>query len=53
MLGEMIEDERISEVCFKIEDLPQHAKVLRIPEKVICADGTIASQIEGLCIFLK
>ena len=52
-LGEMIEDECISEFRFKKEDLPRLAKVLRIPEKVICANGTIASQIEGLCIFLK
>ena len=53
MLEEMNEDECISEFRFEKPDLPRIAQVLKIPEKIVCENGTIAGQMEGLCMFLK
>ena len=52
-LEEMNEDECISEFCFKKQDIPRMAKVFKIPEKIVCINGTVASQTEGLCVFSK
>ena len=46
-------DECISEFRFEKEDIPVLGRILEIPERIVCYNGTNVSGIEGLCIFLK
>jgi hypothetical protein len=52
-LGEMTTDESIAEFRFELADLRLLADALRIPEKVVCPNRTVASGMEALCITLK
>ena len=52
-LGEMTTDKSIAEFRFKLADLRLLADALRIPEKVVCPNRTVASGMEALCITLK
>ena len=52
-LEEMTDDECISEFRFKKEDIARLVTALRLPEKFVCVNGTIASATEGLCILLR
>ena len=44
-LEEMTDDECISKFRFKREDIPRHVRALRLPEKFVCPNGTIASSM--------
>lgn len=41
------------ELRFAKSDLPLMKRLLGIPDKITCQQGTTCSGIEGLCIFLK
>ena len=46
------EDDCLSEFRFEKNDLPRLVEGLKIPNKIVCPNGTTANAIEGLCILL-
>ena len=49
----MNNDECLAEFRFGLAELPILAEVLRLPNRFVCPNGTVASKMEGLCIVLK
>ena len=52
-LGDLANDECLSEFRFNKEDIYLLSDVLDMPEQITCCNGTKASSIEALCILLK
>ena len=52
-LGEMTTDESKAEFRFELADLPLLAEALKIPDKIVCPNRTVATGMEALCITLK
>ena len=46
-------EECIIELRFAMKDLQLLMNYLEIPEKIFCFQGTVRTEIEGLCILLK
>ena len=52
-LQNLTEDERVAEFRFRKTDIPRLSQALRIPDVIICHQGTICEGTEGLCMLLK
>ena len=52
-LQNLTEDECLSEFRFRKADIPRLSQALRIPDVIICHQGTICEGTEGLCMLLK
>ena len=53
VLDEMSPVEFQTEFRFGISELPLLVEALKIPEKFVCSNGTVASGLEGLLVVLK
>ena len=49
----MTRDESKAEFPFELGDLPLHAEALKIPDKIVCPNHTVATGMEALFIMLK
>ena len=49
----MNDDECLAEFGVNLAELYVLAEVLRIHERFLCPNGTLASGLEGLCVVLK
>lgn len=47
------EDHCLTEFRFEKNDLPRLVNALRIPDKIVCPNGTTGNSIEGLCILVR
>ena len=52
-LQNLTEDECVAEFRFRTTDIPRLSQALRIPDVIICHQGTIFEGTEGLCMLLK
>ena len=52
-LQNLTEDECLAEFRFRKTDIPRLSQALRIPDVIICHQGTICEGTEGLCMLLK
>ena len=52
-LQNLTEDECVAEFRFRKTDIPRLSQALRIPDVIICHQGTICEGTEGLCMLLK
>ena len=52
-LQNLTEGECVAEFRFRKTDIPWLSQALRIPEVIICHQGTICEGTEGLCMLLK
>ena len=49
----MTTDESKTGFRFELADLPLLAEALKIPDKIVCPNRTVATGMEALCIMLK
>ena len=52
-LQNLTEDECVAEFRFRKTDIPWLSQALRIPDGIVCHQGTICEGTEGLCMLLK
>jgi hypothetical protein len=52
-LQNMTNDECKADFRVSLEDLPLLAEALRIPDRFVCPNRTVATGMEGLCVVLR
>ena len=52
-LNDNSEDECLAEFRFEKQDIPRLARALRLPQKFVCSNGTVANDIKALCLLLR
>ena len=52
-LNDISEDECLAEFRSEKQDIPRLARALRLSQKFVCSNGTVANDIEALCLLLR
>ena len=52
-LNNISEDECLAEFYFEKQDIPRLARAHRLPQKFVCSSGTVANDVEALCLLLR